>query len=383
MNNLNFFIAWQNSHLETSKYKNIFGLIGQIAACICLTFYSGINLNAQCNLDHDCDPALTSVSIDETCIFVTGTATITLGWEMQGDDPDCLAPEGSWRIQISLPLGGEYGVMDHMSTNGTEFTWTYDAGNATLNGISNTDIIDDAAGTIEVVVTGFLETTCSTKGTSANLFIVPQFQGGCPGAFSNTTGNDAQATILGISTIVLPIVMIGFDAYKKNRSSVLEWSTALEINADNYEILRSYDGRQYEVIGKVKAAGNSEEITSYDFVDKSPYSGANYYQLRQSDRDGSVSMSPVKIVSFDQEDIVIHPNPVIEYAWITLPSSWSDAAWTLEIYNRNLQLVQRENKDKGASTRQQLDLSSYDAGLYLVRFKSGDMIINKEVINIK
>jgi hypothetical protein len=383
MNKLNNLFARPNSNREHAENKIKSSLVRLISAFIFLLCFSYNTIVAQCDF-HDCDPALTSISIDQTCIFLNGTATISLDWEMQGDDPDCLAPAGSWRIQISLPLGGEYGVVNTTTTSGAEFTWTYDPSNATLNGISNTSIVDDASGTVTVEVTGFINTDCTNTSVNANLFIVPQFQNGCPAAFSNTTANDAMDDLLGVTEGgVVPVIMLSFDAYKKDRSAMLEWRTASEINSENFEILRSHDGRSYKSIGEIKAAGHAISVTNYKFEDTNPYSGTNFYKLSQRDIDGSLSISEVKLVSFDQEEISIHPNPVVDHAWLNLPSSWSEDNWTMEIFNSNLQLVKREVIGAGESTRKYLDMTSYETGLYVIRFTNGNIVINKDVINVE
>jgi len=49
--------------------------------------------------------------------------------------------------------------------------------------------------------------------------------------------------------------------------NMLEWSTALELNNERFIIQRSLDGISYEDIGRVDAAGLSNEETPYHFMD--------------------------------------------------------------------------------------------------------------------
>jgi hypothetical protein len=66
-------------------------------------------------------------------------------------------------------------------------------------------------------------------------------------------------------------------------------------------------------IGRVNAAGNSNQASSYNFFHLQPKAGWNYYRLYQADTDGRGTFSRVIAVYFDTKTdpyFTIYPNPV-------------------------------------------------------------------------
>ena len=100
----------------------------------------------------------------------------------------------------------------------------------------------------------------------------------------------------------LPVELTSFAANLSDSKVYLSWSTASELNNNGFEIerglLKDDEKRNpnYKTIGFVKGKGNSEEISSYNFVDKFPEAGINYYMLKQIDFNGNTKFfGPVKV----------------------------------------------------------------------------------------
>jgi len=84
--------------------------------------------------------------------------------------------------------------------------------------------------------------------------------------------------------------------------NMLEWSTSLELNNERFIIQRSVDGIGYEDIGRVDAAGLSDEETPYHFMDIGINDPKAYYRLKQVDDDGTASYSQTTIVHKKMEN---------------------------------------------------------------------------------
>jgi hypothetical protein len=89
------------------------------------------------------------------------------------------------------------------------------------------------------------------------------------------------------SSCALPIELIEFNGYSNNQVNVLNWVTASEINNDYFTLEKSRSGIYWEEIVKIDGAGNSNTITSYEYVDQKPFPQNNYYRLKQTDFDGN------------------------------------------------------------------------------------------------
>lgn len=139
--------------------------------------------------------------------------------------------------------------------------------------------------------------------------------GGNVYGFTNVTGlNDGIRFTLGTTSAgstPLPIELSEFKGHFADKQVALEWVTASEKSNDHFLVTRSKDGITFENIGKVQAVSNSTSRNEYSFVDVRPPSGLVYYRLKQIDKDGSFSYSPLVDVSvpFENYHLILLPNP--------------------------------------------------------------------------
>jgi hypothetical protein len=98
----------------------------------------------------------------------------------------------------------------------------------------------------------------------------------------------------------LPINLLSFQGLQKPDHTVsLLWQTAQEENSSYIEVQRSADGKSFSTIGKVPAAGNSNTVRDYSFIDGSPLAGNGSYRLRLVDLDGKSRYSRAVVVNSD------------------------------------------------------------------------------------
>jgi hypothetical protein len=109
----------------------------------------------------------------------------------------------------------------------------------------------------------------------------------------------------------LPIELLSFTAANESNKYVLaSWVTASEINNDHFEVERSKDGINFELVGKVAGAGNSNQMLDYSLNDETPFMGISYYRLKQVDFNGNYTYSEMADVQFDaKQSVSIYPNP--------------------------------------------------------------------------
>ena len=103
----------------------------------------------------------------------------------------------------------------------------------------------------------------------------------------------------------LPIELIYFAGYVQETSTILSWSTASETNCDYFTIERTIDGITWDNIGIVSGHGNSTQVISYQFEDKLPNQGINYYRLKQIDYNGSFRYYGIVVVIIDQQTKIL------------------------------------------------------------------------------
>jgi protocatechuate 3,4-dioxygenase beta subunit len=97
----------------------------------------------------------------------------------------------------------------------------------------------------------------------------------------------------GIKSKALPVILKDFTGRWNQTDDVneLAWTTMTEVNNDYFEIERSVNKGDFEVVGRVKGKGNSTEINVYKLTDREISRNGDYvYRLRQVDHDGNESM---------------------------------------------------------------------------------------------
>ena len=190
---------------------------------------------------------------------------------------------------------------------------------------------------------------------------------------SDLNTNDPPLADFVRSLGVLPVELIFFDAHELDDYIVLQWATASELNNDYFEIQRSGDGKNFKTIGVVEGNGTAYHTIHYNFKDRSPLKGVNYYRLKQYDFDGAFAYSPVVRAFFEAEDtgVKVYPNPAAEKIQITLDHRFINTKTQLWLYNSHGGLVSRKDfvPDQITSTfgLQDVEIS----GVYFLQVKNG------------
>ena len=124
--------------------------------------------------------------------------------------------------------------------------------------------------------------------------------------FSNFNSNSPLFT-------PLPIELGNFILSENNCDIRLDWTTLTEQNTANFYIERSFDGKYFDPIAKIAAAGNSNSEIEYSYTDNNSVEGfTNYYRLQTVDFDGTVGSSPVESLLLNchnNANVYIYPNP--------------------------------------------------------------------------
>ncbi len=193
------------------------------------------------------------------------------------------------------------------------------------------------------------------------------------GLISYTGSITNNATIDPLST--LPVELIDFSVSTNSNSVDVKWSTASEINSDYYTVMRSKDAVHFESVGTIQASENSASMIIYNFTDHSPLPGITYYQLIETDKDGSTQQSKVTALDFNAtSNLIIHSysNPVEEEAQLFFPSSAEGMfkinisnAYGLSVYSASGVALSGENKLF-------LSMHEYSGGLYLITLTDAD-----------
>lgn len=188
----------------------------------------------------------------------------------------------------------------------------------------------------------------------------------------------------GDSTInPLPVSLLSFTAKEQSGNVALNWSTSSEINNSGFTIERKYEKTpDWSDIGFVQSKGNSSTLTHYSFIDIAPFTSTLpvYYRLKQMDRDGRLTYSPVVSVSpIASHHIAVtgYPNPFTNKLTLSLQMN-NDDVLQLEMtdINGSMVLKQQIMANKGLTQYEISSLEGIKPGMYILKIYSDRLILN-------
>ena len=216
---------------------------------------------------------------------------------------------------------------------------------------------------------GGISLTSNSLSTNTPLytpsFNLPNFSGPC-GSFT-----------------LLPIELTRFEGDCNNGNVILNWQTAKEKSNQIFNIERSGDGVNFEIIGSLKSAGNSSQAINYTFIDDNKLDGLAYYRLSQTDYDGKTSQS--KIIYVDNlcnqksdSEIAIYPNPTAGSFTLDI-KLFQQAEVTIEIMDGVGRIVKSLRNIKYSVGLQSIniDITTLDTSVYFLKV----LIDNKQSIH--
>ncbi len=193
---------------------------------------------------------------------------------------------------------------------------------------------------------------------------------------SGTIPTDVAQSLFGAFTLAsnnwtnpLPISLVDFTARPEGVRVRLEWTTASEENNDFFTVERSADGISFSDLFHVPGAGTSHALLKYLAYDDRPLSGISYYRLRQTDHDGTNTVSPMVAVRFESAGaLTVWPVDGTLQVHHPLPA---DAV--LELYDAAGRLLLSQRA--GAEGLVVLMPGTHAPGVYLLRAMHGERVL--------
>lgn len=216
-----------------------------------------------------------------------------------GSTLSSICPPNSAPIRCSYASGGTtYLSTGSYNTGMGNNSWETSPAYA-APGTTNTDGTSPDSG-----LNGWTRGIAATTG-QVYLLVVDNFTSdGTPFTLS---WNLAGGASLDCST--LGFELLSFKGFNVNHTNELYWTTASETDSYEFIIERSANGFEFETIGTLPGAGNSNTLKDYKFTDVNPLNGINYYRLKQNDSKGPAFSSVIAIENNVKSVAKVSPNP--------------------------------------------------------------------------
>lgn len=240
---------------------------------------------------------------------------------------------------------------------------------------------DAAAKTMSVSFDGSLRQTY-TDNVVANIFgghgsVLWGFTASTGGSYNRHAVYQLSLVVTPVSKAItpLPVSLVKFNAAAAEKSNVLTWATASEKNSAYFQVERSADAKNWNLVTKVNGNGNSNTFRNYTATDLKPAAGLNYYRLKMVDLDGTFEYSNVVTLrnnQVNQASLTAYPNPVQNSETLKLNFLAAENVSYLRILDMAGAVVKAE---KVTATPGQasvaLNIQNLKPGLYLVQLANG------------
>lgn len=213
--------------------------------------------------------------------------------------------------------------------------------------------------------------TITINGLAANTF----YDYACESVGSGGPSGYVATQVFLTSGTTLAISGIQFSASRQGTNVMLHWSTATEYNSAYFEVERSVDGILFSKIGQLPAAGNSNALRQYGFIDNNTPEKMLFYRLRLVDAFAGYSFSPVRIVpKQDGKDrsFILFPNPATSDVTLVLNNAAREDL-PLQLISPIGQTVKTITLLKGTQYVK-IDLAGLPKGSYLVKITGAGFV---------
>lgn len=174
----------------------------------------------------------------------------------------------------------------------------------------------------------------------------------------------------------LPVTWLYFNGTNEGKNNLLKWATGTEQNSKEFRLERSLNGTDYSQIAVIPAAGNSTTERRYDYTDQRIdrlNSRVMFYRLKQVDLDDRFRYSNIVRLNYNKEGntpTIVYPNPTRGVINILVGdrSVIGTEAIVSDVNGRIMKKVVI------TAANQQIDLSAYSNGLYLIRLSNDEVL---------
>ena len=201
------------------------------------------------------------------------------------------------------------------------------------------------------------------------------------------TSSIPSGTCVRMST--LPVKLISFEAILDNNNINITWATASEINNKQFNVLRSTNGLNFDIIATIEGAGNSNTSKSYSYNDINPPKSTLYYLLKQIDYDGkSETFNLISIsneANSDECSMSVNPNPCIGKCTVEFndcnEDDLKDARFQVYDAMGNVIYASMSKPIEQGKAQFSLDVNNnLKPAIYIVRGNTQSKMIDKKVI---
>ncbi len=188
----------------------------------------------------------------------------------------------------------------------------------------------------------------------------------------------------------LPVQLLSFNAVCHTNKITVDWSTASEINNQNFELQSSEDGSNFKTIALIKGEVNTNAVHNYQYNDMNVAAQIVFYRLRQTDANGQFHFSNTLKVNNNctssqfRNFISFYPNPLSGTILTIKYHVQSNEEIRVKAYDVTGRIIlQQPLSIKQGSGELKLNLPNLTKGIYFVQFASTQLDNNPQKLIVE
>jgi hypothetical protein len=227
-----------------------------------------------------------------------------------------------------------------------------------------------------------LKWTAPATGTSLVSFYMTGVAGDGDGS---EFGDYVYSSI--ILNITLPVTMGEIKGKLIDNTAIIDWSTYTESGNTNFDLERSTDGRNFDVLKTITGSGISSSIKNYKWIDTDLPKNEKilFYRLKVTDQSGKFEYSNVVSLKPSVTTYVENIYPTLltggELVSVKMVSnSAQEAAITIFSSAGKKIAVQVQTLRKGGNDFSINGFTKVGSGVYFLRIKTDNFSVTKKII---
>lgn len=184
----------------------------------------------------------------------------------------------------------------------------------------------------------------------------------------------------------LPVDLLFFTVKSEKDRMILDWATTWERNNQGFEVEHAGPDLDFRYIGWLDGMGDLDGRHDYQFTHETPFSGMNYYRLRQVDFDGQYEYSDIISVRYapDGVSMNIWPNPSagdqVKFLMRGLDANTRVRIQLINVSGQLISEIEGEINAMGDVEGELNGLKSLRSGLYILKAISPGTTVQERLI---
>jgi hypothetical protein len=187
---------------------------------------------------------------------------------------------------------------------------------------------------------------------------------------------------------IVPVELTSFTFQTNDNCVILNWETATELNNQGFEVYRSTDNENWQMISYVEGKGTTSNPNSYSIADEPNQYGQLYYRLKQLDFDGTFKIyGPIEVEFTGSIDYTLdqnYPNPFNPTTKISFTIPKEENVKIIVSNSLGQQVAELLNSKLEAGRHElSFNAGNYSSGVYFYQIQAGEYTEVRKMMLLK